>query len=169
MGNRQRGKRIKEVEMWIRKNTKGRKLIKWQKFCDHLKKRHLYRCWLSHHQAVLSSSPSLSATQKTMHSPFFPLCTTMDWHTDGVDGQILGALQLSLYVGIDLGKGSQGGRRELVNDSKEVLCVISSSGNCHEKSSYDFGDLTLVSPSIDLAAKLCPVLYCQNNWPPLPF
>lgn len=28
-------------------------------------------------------------------------------------------------------------------------------------SSYGFGDLTLISLSIDLDAKLCPVLYCQ--------
>lgn len=77
-----------------------------------------------------------------------------------MDGQVLGALQLALCVGIDLSKGSQGGRRELISDSK-VLCFISSSGNCHEMSSYGFGDLTLISLSIDLDAKLCPVLYCQ--------
>lgn len=168
MGNRQRGKGIKEVDMRIRKNTEWRKPIKWQRFCDHLKKRHLYHCCLSHHQAVLSCSPSLSVTQKTLHCPFFPLCTVMDWLIDGGDGQILGVLQLSLYIGIDLGKGSQGGRRVHINDSK-VLCTISSSGNCHEMSSYAFGDLTLASPSTDLAAKICPILYCRNNQSQLSF
>lgn len=91
-----RRKKLKRVEMWIRRNIEWRKQTKWQRFCDHLKKRHLYHCWLSHHQAVPSPSP-LSVTQKALHSPFFPLCTIVHWHTDGVDGQILGALQLTLY------------------------------------------------------------------------
>lgn len=168
IGNSDREEKDKELEMWIRKNTEWRKQTEWHRFCDHLRKRHLYHWWLSHHQAVLSFSPLLSVTQKALHAPFLPLCTIMDWHMDGVYGKILGALQLMLYVGIHLGKGSQGRRRELVNDSK-VLCIISSSGNCHEMSSYGFGDLTLVSPSTDLAAKWCPILYCQNNWSPLSF
>lgn len=102
--------------------------------------------------SLLSVSPSsctLLSSFAVSHSESSALSLLPPLHhyglTHRVDGQKPGALQLSLYVGIDPSKGSQGGRRELINDSK-VLCLISSSGNCHAMSPYGFGDLTLVGP-----------------------
>lgn len=119
--------------------------------------------------SLLSVSPSsctLLSSFAVSHSESSAVSLLPPLHhyglTHRVGGQIPGALQLSLYVGIDPSKGSQGGRKELMNNSK-VLCIISSSGNYHEMPSYGFGDLTLAGPSTDLAAKLCPILFLPEQ------